>query len=89
MDASVIAKAANAISDRHRLAILLEIVRKGTCVCADISQLTRLSQPAISHHVKILVDAGVLIYDKTGRTVQLTVNREMMKYLSAFFQGLS
>jgi len=89
MDASVIAKAANAISDRHRLAILLEIARKGTCVCADICQLTRLSQPAISHHIKILVDAGVLIYDKTGRTVQLTLNKAMMQQLSAFFGGLS
>ncbi len=89
MDALVIEKAANAISDKHRLAILMEVDRKERCVCGDIGELTGLSQPTVSHHVKILVDAGVLIYDKTGRTVQLTVNRDMMKQLSMFFMKMS
>lgn len=84
-----IEKAANAISDKHRLAILLQVAREGKGICADLEQLTGLSQPAVSHHVKILVDADVLTYDKCGRTVQLTVNREMMKYLSLFFNELS
>ncbi|KAA2239485.1 winged helix-turn-helix transcriptional regulator [Chitinophaga agrisoli] len=89
MDALMIEKATNAIADKNRLAILMEVARKGNCFCGDITELTGLSQPTISHHVKILVDAGVLIYDKTGRTVQLTINREMMKHLSMFFLKLS
>lgn len=87
MDHSI-EKAANAISDRHRLAILLEVARKGKGVCADFEQLTGLSQPAVSHHVKILVDADVLTYDKCGRQVQLTVNKDMMRHLSLFFSQL-
>jgi DNA-binding transcriptional ArsR family regulator len=89
MDAITIEKATNAIADKHRLNILLDIARKGKCICTDIEQLTGLSQPTISHHVKILVDAEVLIYDKSGRTVELTVNKEMMKHLSMFFLKLS
>ena len=84
-----IEKAANAIADRHRLSILMQVACKGKGSCADLEQLTGLSQPAVSHHIKILVDAEVLTYDKCGRTVQLTVNREMMKYLSRFFHELS
>lgn len=84
-----IEKAANALSDRHRLAILLEVAGNCNVACADFERLTGLSQPAISHHVKILVDAGVLSYDKCGRQVQLSVNKDMMKRLSLFFQQFS
>lgn len=81
-----IEKAANALSDRHRLAILQEVARNCNAACGDFQRLTGLSQPAVSHHVKILVDAGVLSYDKCGRQVQLSVNKDMMKHLSVFFQ---
>jgi len=81
-----IEKAANALSDRHRLAILSEVARNGEAACGDFQRLTGLSQPAVSHHVKILVDAAVLSYDKCGRQVQLSVNKEMMRSLSQFFQ---
>jgi DNA-binding transcriptional ArsR family regulator len=85
MDPSI-EKAANALSDRHRLAILQEVARNSTAACGDFERLTGLSQPAVSHHVKILVDAGVLSYDKCGRQVQLSVNKDMMRHLSQFFR---
>jgi DNA-binding transcriptional ArsR family regulator len=89
MDAVMVEKAANAIADKHRLSILLAAAQQTAIQCCAITELTGLSQPTVSHHIKILVDSGVLIYDKTGRTVQLTINKEMMKYLSVFFERLS
>ena len=89
MDAVMIEKAANAIADKHRLSILLAASRQSAIQCCQITELTGLSQPTVSHHIKILVDSGILIYDKTGRNVQLTINKEMMKYLSSFFGDLS
>jgi len=89
MDAGMIEKAANAIADRHRLAIVLEVAKRQCMQCCEVTELTGLSQPTVSHHIKILVDGGVLIYDKNGRTVQLTLNKEMMKHLSMFFLKLS
>lgn len=85
MDPSI-EKAANALSDRHRLAILQEVARNSKAACGDFERLTGLSQPAVSHHVKILVDAAVLSYDKCGRQVQLSVNKDMMRHLSQFFR---
>jgi len=84
-----IEKAANALSDRHRLTILQEVARNSNAACGDFERLTGLSQPAVSHHVKILVDAGVLSYDKCGRQVQLSVNKDVMRHLSLFFRQLS
>ena len=89
MDAGIVEKAANAIADKHRLSILLAAAQQPTIQCCAITSLTGLSQPTVSHHIKILVDSGILIYDKTGRTVQLTVNKDMMKDLSTFFGRLS
>lgn len=89
MDVAMIEKAANALADKHRMAILMRIARQECVCCGEIQDLTCLSQPTVSHHIKILVDSGVLISAKEGRTVQLTINREMMKHLSMFFLQLS
>jgi ArsR family transcriptional regulator len=89
MDVAGIEKAANAVADRHRLSIIMEVVKKGKLICGDVCDLTCLSQPTVSHHVKILVDSGVLNSSKNGRIVELTINKEMMKQLSMFFLKLS
>jgi ArsR family transcriptional regulator, arsenate/arsenite/antimonite-responsive transcriptional repressor len=36
------------------------------CVC-DLTEPLGLTQPTISHHLKILVDAGILTRDQRGR----------------------
>ncbi len=90
IDEAMVVKAANALSDKHRMAILMQIARQECSICCGaIKGLTCLSQPTVSHHIKILVDSGVLISSKEGRNVNLTINREMMKQLSMFFLQLS
>ncbi|MGP9616221.1 ArsR/SmtB family transcription factor [Arthrobacter sp. AOP36-A1-22] len=57
-----------ALADPSRLRIL-SIVAAGTnaetCVC-DLSEPLQLGQPTVSHHLKILVDAGFLHREKRG-----------------------
>lgn len=36
------------------------------CVC-DLTEPLRLSQPTVSHHLKLLVDAGVMTREQRGR----------------------
>jgi ArsR family transcriptional regulator len=38
------------------------------CVC-DLTEPVQLSQPTVSHHLKVLVDAGILTRDKRGVNV--------------------
>ncbi|CAN5766636.1 hypothetical protein BH23DEI1_BH23DEI1_09950 [soil metagenome] len=40
----------------------------GVCGC-DFEQLLGLSQPTVSHHMKLLVDAGLVRAEKRGRWV--------------------
>ena len=35
------------------------------CVC-ELTEPLGLTQPTISHHLKVLIDAGILIRDKRG-----------------------
>lgn len=62
------ARILKALSDPSRLR-LLSIVKagdgEGTCVC-DLTEPLGLGQPTVSHHLKILVDAGLLAREKRG-----------------------
>ncbi|POH57756.1 ArsR/SmtB family transcription factor [Arthrobacter glacialis] len=62
------ARILKALSDPNRLR-LLSIVKAGdggeACVC-DLTEPLDLGQPTVSHHLKILVDAGLLEREKRG-----------------------
>lgn len=57
-----------ALADPNRLR-LLSIVKAGetgeSCVC-DLTEPLDLGQPTVSHHLKILVEAGLLHREKRG-----------------------
>lgn len=57
-----------ALADKTRLDIVRTLVkdRDDTASCAEVSTCSSLSQPAMSHHFKKLVDAGVLSEQKVG-----------------------
>lgn len=56
-----------ALSDPHRLAILLALARaKGPmCVC-DFSSVVPLNQSTVSHHLKLLREAGLVGAQRHG-----------------------
>jgi DNA-binding transcriptional ArsR family regulator len=79
-----IVKIAKALSDKTRVRILKEIAHKGSISCGDAEKIAELSQPTVSHHLKILTDSGLLKAEKKGRHVTVKVNRNTIKeYLSA------
>ncbi len=54
---------------RLRLLSLIASVPAGeACVCELVEPLDR-SQPTVSHHLKILADAGLIVGEKRGRWV--------------------
>jgi ArsR family transcriptional regulator, arsenate/arsenite/antimonite-responsive transcriptional repressor len=70
-DAHQKAQVFKALADPNRLR-LLSIVKGGNsgeaCVC-DLTEPLDLGQPTVSHHLKILVDAGLLRREKRGTWV--------------------
>lgn len=67
-EASQLAQLFKALADptRLRLVSMVAAHQNGeACVC-DLTGPLGLTQPTISHHLKILVDAGILTRDKRG-----------------------
>ena len=67
-DAVSFARTLKAIADPARLRLLsLVAAHDGgeACVC-DLTEPLALSQPTVSHHLKVLVDAGLLTREKRG-----------------------
>ena len=67
-EAEALAARFKALADPNRLRIL-SIVSSSpeaeTCVC-DLSEPLNLGQPTVSHHLKIMVEAGLLTREKRG-----------------------
>lgn len=67
-EAERLAKVLKALADPARLQ-LLSLVQAGpneeACVC-DLTATMDLTQPTVSHHLKVLVDAGLLTRERRG-----------------------
>ena len=84
-----IEKAMNAIADPCRLSIVQEICRKGELCCGDVQNLTGLSQPTCSHHIKLLSDSELVECRKEGRNHFFTLNKNNFKKVSIFLEKFS
>ena len=66
-DAELLARSFAALSDPIRLRLLSHVSSSGGEVCAcDLVTASGRSQPTVSHHMKILVDAGLVEREKRG-----------------------
>ena len=73
-----------ALADPVRLTILEFLLNpvqtccvqdEGVCAC-DFENVLGLAQPTVSHHLKLLVQAGLVSAKKRGRWVYYELNRE-------------
>ena len=66
-DAQALARTVKALADPTRLRLVSLVAAHGgeACVC-DLTEPVGLSQPTVSHHLKVLVDAGLMTRDKRG-----------------------
>lgn len=65
-DADQLAATFKALADPVRLRLLALIAGRGeACVC-DLNEAFDLSQPTISHHLRVLADAGLVDREKRG-----------------------
>lgn len=55
-----------ALSDEMRQSIVLVLAENGVKNVNEIASLVPLSRPAISHHLKILKNSGIIAVEKKG-----------------------
>ena len=84
-EAAELAKGFTALADPVRLRVLsmLAAAPDGeVCVCEFVAPLGK-SQPTVSHHLKILGDAGLVHGDRRGKWVWYSLDRERVAHLRA------
>ena len=75
-----------ALADPTRLRLVSFIAAQGcesVCAC-DLVDEVGLSQPTVSHHLKKLVDAGLLVREQRGKWAHYTVVRDSFADLRRF-----
>jgi ArsR family transcriptional regulator len=86
-DATSLAEVFAALGDPVRLR-LLSIVATGGEVCScNLEEPLAKSQPTISHHTKVLADAGLIVGEKRGRWMWWRVVPEQMAALRQVLGG--
>jgi ArsR family transcriptional regulator len=79
MDNKKMEKISRALSDANRIAILQEFKKKKDCLyCAEVNDMLDLTQPSVSHHLKQLVDADLLLPQKEGRNLKYILNQQVL-----------
>jgi len=79
--ASALARRFKALSDPGRLRLLSLIARCGEmCGCEPVKPLG-LSQPTVSHHLKVLHEAGLIARERRGRWIYYRVIPEAVSVL--------
>src|SRR6476619_1507156 len=85
IEAERMAKVAKALGDPIRLQ-LVDVLRKHAvkgCVC-ELVPLFELSQPTVSHHLKVLREAGIVGSERAGLWAYYYVNPEALEVLTSW-----
>ena len=76
-----------AVADPTRLQLLSLINASDgaeACVC-DLTEPLELSQPTVSHHLKVLTDAGLIAREKRGTWAWYSVNKDRWREVQSLF----
>ena len=73
-----------ALGEPARVRIVNKIAQCGGAVCAcDLYEPIGLTQPTVSHHLKKLVDAGLLEREQRGKWAYFSLKRDAVEKLAA------
>lgn len=81
-------KILKALADANRLHILELLGHGEQCACVLLEDLS-LSQPTLSHHMKILCDAGLVRSRKEGKWIHYTRQADTLNEIGTYLQTLS
>lgn len=75
-----IVKIFKAIADENRLQMIKLLSCENLCTCNFVNIL-EISQPNVSHHLKILREAELIDASKRGRWIDYSLNEETIKLI--------
>jgi len=75
-----------ALADPTRVAIVNRLASGDTCCVCDLTDAFELSQPTVSHHLRILRDAGLVDSERRGTFAYYRLVPEAIERLRGVFQ---
>lgn len=85
MDVALICKA---LGDSNRLQIVQMLSEGEKCGC-KLLEAFEITQPTLSHHMRILTECGLVNARKEGKWNHYSLNCETLKEYKQFIEGLS
>lgn len=85
IDAALICKA---LGDSNRLQIIQMLSDGEKCGCKLLEKF-EITQPTLSHHMKILCECGLVDTRKEGKWSHYSLNCETLKGFKQFIEGLN
>lgn len=81
------AKVFKALSDPNRLKIIKILTCEEKCACEILNQF-EFTQPTLSHHMKVLMECGLVVSRKKGTWNYYKLNCSNVKLISCFFNDI-
>ena len=77
-----------AFSDENRIRILEQLLTGEKCACVLLDSL-HITQPTLSHHMKILCDADIVISRKEGKWTHYSISKNGGDYAMECLKALT
>lgn len=77
-----------ALADPARLEILRELAGSAEVCACDLTDCCSLSQPTVSHHLKVLREAGAVVSERRGSNIFYRVSPALIEQLGGIARSL-
>ncbi|MGN0608691.1 MAG: ArsR/SmtB family transcription factor [Oscillospiraceae bacterium] len=77
-----------AFCDENRIRILQLLQDGEKCACMLLEEMN-ITQPTLSHHMKILCDSGIVTGRKEGKWMHYSISPEGVRYAEQCFKALT
>jgi ArsR family transcriptional regulator len=77
-----------ALADPTRLEILRELAGSAEVCACDLTDCCDVSQPTVSHHLKVMREAGAVLSERRGSNIYYRVSPALIERLGGIARGL-
>lgn len=78
-----------ALGDEHRLRIVARLGDEGPLSIVDLTEATNITRQAVSKHLLVLEQAGLVRYKRDGRRSVYSLERKRLQKAQAHLQAIS
>lgn len=87
MNCSTAVLICKALSDSHRVQIVEMLKEREICACKILEKF-HITQPTLSHHMKVLCECNLINVRKSGKWVHYSIKKETFREFKEFIENL-